>query len=75
MPQINKTNMNITQIKSCGEKKTQRMVKLAALLDSMKNETNEQPVLNLRHSLQVCGDTERNIYAKKASATTICRCI
>ncbi|WP_321518625.1 BT4734/BF3469 family protein [uncultured Bacteroides sp.] len=57
--------MNITQIRSYGEKKTQRMVKLAALLDSMQNDTNEQSVLTMRHSLQVCGDTERNIYAKK----------
>jgi len=45
--------MNITQIRSYGEKKTQRMVKLAALLESMKEETNEQLVLNMRYSLQL----------------------
>ena len=57
--------MNITQVRSYGEKKTQRMVKLETLLDNIKNEGKECLVTTMRHSLQSCGDTERNIYAKK----------
>ena len=57
--------MNITQIRSLGEKKTQRMVKLETLLDNIKNEGKECLVTMMRHSLQIHSDEESNIYAKK----------
>lgn len=57
--------MNITQIKSLGEKKTQRMIKLETLLDSMNNEGKERLVTTMRYSLQIHNDIESNIYAKK----------
>nr|WP_321373113.1 BT4734/BF3469 family protein [uncultured Bacteroides sp.] len=57
--------MNITQIRSLGEKKTQRMVKLETLLDNIKNEGKECLVTTMRHSLQIHSNTESNIYARK----------
>jgi hypothetical protein len=65
--------MNITQIRSLGEKKTQRMVKLETLLDNMKNEGRECLITNMRHSLQIHSNAETNIYAKKSPSNYLCR--
>ena len=61
--------MNITQIRSLGEKKTQRMVKLETLLDNIKNEGKECLVTMMRHSLQIHSDEESNIYANSIRGT------
>ncbi len=52
--------MKITLLRAHGEKKIQRMVELAIMLESMKKETREQPVSNMRYSLQFTDAGTRN---------------
>ena len=44
--------MKITQLKGRQKRESQQIVKLSVLMEKMKIETEEQPVSNLRHSLQ-----------------------